>query len=112
VITAATLTLFAAVFLVQLVMAAYIQGVARTAADEGVRAGSRVAAGPPVCETRAAEVFASLLPGPAGSEAVIGCRNESGHLIAEITVTFDSPTVGMPTYNITAFGRATQETSG
>ncbi len=57
---AALLTVFAAVFLVQLVMGSYIQGVARAAADEGVRAGSRVAAGPPTCETRAAEVFQSL----------------------------------------------------
>lgn len=112
VITAATLTLLSAVFLVQLVAAAYIQGVARTAADEGVRAGSRVAAGPPVCQARAADVFGSLLPGPLGSTVEISCRDEAGHLVSEVRVTFDSPTAGMPTLHITATGRATQETSG
>lgn len=103
------LTVFAVVFLVQLVMAAYIQGVARAAADEGVRAGSRVDAGQPVCEMRSAEVFASLLPGPLGGAAVVSCAHETGDLVAEVAVEFDSPTPGMPTFNITATGRATQE---
>jgi hypothetical protein len=76
VILAALLTVFAAVFLVQLVMAAYIQGVARAAADEGVRAGSRVEAEPPTCEVRATEVFQSLLPGPLGESVSVSCTNE------------------------------------
>lgn len=79
---AAVLTIFAVVFLVQLVMAAYIQGVARAAADEGVRAGSRVAAGPVVCEERSSEVFRSLLPGPLGSSVSVSCVNDGGVLVS------------------------------
>lgn len=109
---AALFTVFAAVFLVQLVMGAYIQGVARAAADEGARAGSRVAAGPPACETRAAEVFDSLLPGPLGESVSVSCATDGTDLVSMIGVTVDSPTPGMPTLAITATGRATQETSG
>jgi hypothetical protein len=108
---AALLTVFAAVFLVQLVMGAYIQGVARAAADEGVRAGSRVAAGPPACEMRAIEVFQSLLPGPLGSSVSVSCSNAGGALLSQVAVSVDSPTPGMPTLHITGTGRATQETS-
>lgn len=106
---AALLTVFAAVFLVQLVMAAYIQGVARAAADEGVRAGSRVEAGSPVCEIRATEVFQSLLPGPLGASVSVSCAHEGADLVSQVGVMVDSPTPGMPTLDITAIGRATQE---
>ena len=108
---AALLTVFAVVFLVQLVMAGYIQGVARSAADEGVRAGSRVAAGPVACEERTSEVFQSLLPGPLGSSVSVSCANEGGSLVSLVSVTVDSPTPGIPTFDITATGRATQESS-
>jgi hypothetical protein len=106
---AALLTVFAAVFLVQLVMATYIQGVARAAADEGVRAGSRVEAGSPVCETRASEVFQSLLPGPLGASVSVSCAGEGADLVSRVGVMVDSPTPGMPTLDIHATGRATQE---
>ncbi len=108
---AALLTVFAVVFLVQLVMAAYIQGVARSAADEGARAGSRVAAGPVVCEERASEVFRSLLPGPLGSSVSVSCANQGGSLVSQVGVIVDSPTPGMPTFDIRATGSATQEGS-
>lgn len=111
-IAAALLTVFAVVVLVQLVMAAYIQGVARAAADEGVRAGSRVAAGAEVCESRAHEVVESLLPGPLGSTASVACTNGGGDLLADVGITFDSPTPGVPTFHVAATGRATQEGSG
>jgi hypothetical protein len=109
VIFAALLTVFATVLLVQLVMASYIQGVARAAADEGVRAGSRVAAGPTVCEERAAQVFASLLPGPSGNDATISCTMAGTDLISTVRVIVDSPTTGVPNFDITANGRAVQE---
>jgi hypothetical protein len=109
---AALLTVFAVVFLVQLVMAAYIQGVARSAADEGVRAGSRVATGPIICEERAIQVFQSLLPGPLGSSVSVSCANQGGSLVSQVSVTVDSPTPGMPTFGIHATGSATQEGSG
>lgn len=105
------LTVFAAVFLVQVVTAGYIQGVARAAADEGVRAGSRVSAGPAVCEVRAVEVFSSLLPGPLGSSVSVTCTDENGALVSRVAVLVDSPTPGLPTFSITATGRAIQETS-
>lgn len=108
-ILAALLTVFAAVFLVQLVMVGYIQGVARAAADEGARVGSRVSAGPPACEARATEVFQSLLHGPLGQEVSVGCANEGADLVAQVAVLIDSPTPGMPTLTVTANGRATQE---
>jgi hypothetical protein len=109
VILTALLTVFAVVFLVQLVMAAYIQGVARAAADDGVRAGSRVDAGPPACEVRATQVFQSLLPGPLGESVSVSCVNEGGDLVSEVGATVDSPTPGLPTFQIVATGRATQE---
>lgn len=107
---AALLTLFAAVVLVQVVFAAYIQGVARAAADEAVRAGSRVAAGVEACRSRAGDVFASLLPGPAGAAVTVDCTREGAELVSTIRVEVDSPTPGLPTFTITATGRATQET--
>ncbi len=109
---AALLTVFAVVFLVQLVMATYVQGVARSASDEGVRAGSRVAAGPVACEERASQVFQSLLPGPLGSSVSVSCANEGGSIVSQVGVTVDSPTPGMPTFDIWATGSATQEGSG
>lgn len=109
VMLAALLTVFSAVLLVQLVMASYIQGVTRAVADEGVRAGSRVAAGPTVCEVRSAEVFASLLPGPLGDHAAATCTNTGGDLVSQVTVVVDSPTPGLPTFTISATGRAVQE---
>lgn len=109
---AALLTVFAIVVLVQLVMAAYIEGVARAAADEGVRAGSRVAAGSVVCELQAQEVVESLLPGPLGSTASVACTNGGGDLLADVVITVDSPTPGVPTFQVAATGRATQEGSG
>lgn len=108
-IAAALLTILAAAFLVQLVVAGYVQGVARSAADEGVRVGSRVGGGPGVCEARAGEVFRSLLPGPLGSSVSVSCSNSGGNVVARVGVVVDSPTAGMPTLNIGATGVATQE---
>lgn len=70
---AAMLTVIAVMTLVQLVLAAYVQGVARAAADEAVRTGSRVAAGIEVCRLRGSEVFTSLLPGPIGGDYTVAC---------------------------------------
>ena len=112
VIVAAALTVFAAVVLVQVVMAAYVQGVARAAADEAVRTGSRVDAGVEVCRQRAGEVFATLLPGPLGGQAFVDCTADGSMLVSTVTVDVESPTPGLPTFTITATGRATQEGAG
>ncbi len=107
---AAMLTVIAVMTLVQLVMAAYVEGVARAAADEAVRTGSRVAAGIEVCHLRAGEVFTSLLPGPIGRDYTVACSTQGDELVSTITVIVDSPTPGFPNLTITAIGRATQET--
>lgn len=108
-VVASLFTLLAAVFLVQLVLVAYLQGVVRTAADEAVRAGSRVGAGLAVCETHGTEVFGSLLPGQLGSTGWVSCTYDGGVLVSQVEVTFDSPTIGFPSFAIRATGRATQE---
>lgn len=110
IVMAAMLTVIAVMTLVQLVMVAYVQGVARAAADEAVRTGSRVAAGIEVCHLRAGEVFTSLLPGPIGRNYTVACSTEGDELVSTITVIVDSPTPGFPNLTISATGRATQET--
>ena len=107
---AAMLTVIAVMTLVQLVLAAYVQGVARAAADEAVRTGSRVAAGVEVCRLRGSEVFTSLLPGPIGRDFTVACTAEGNELVSTVIVIVDSPTPGFPNLTITATGRATQET--
>ena len=107
---AAMLTVIAVMALVQLVLAAYVQGVARAAADEAVRTGSRVAAGIVVCRLRGSEVFTSLLPGPIGRDYTVACTAEGNELVSTVIVIVDSPTPGFPNLTITATGRATQET--
>jgi hypothetical protein len=107
---AAMLTVIAVMTLVQLVLAAYVQGVARAAADEAVRTGSRVAAGIEVCRLRGSEVFTSLLPGPIGRDYTVACTAEGNELVSTVIVIVDSPTPGFPNLTITATGRATQET--
>jgi hypothetical protein len=95
--------------LVQFVLAAYVQGVARAAADEAVRAGSRVAAGIPVCQNRGTQVFGSLLPGSAGRNFTVACAVQGTDLVSTITVVVSSPTPGFPNLTISATGRARQE---
>jgi hypothetical protein len=107
---AAMLTVIAVMTLVQLVLAAYVQGVARAAADEAVRTGSRVAAGIEVCRLRGSEVFTSLLPGSFGRDYTVACTAEGNELVSTVIVIVDSPTPGFPNLTITATGRATQET--
>lgn len=109
VLLAALLTVVAAVVLVQLVMASYLQGAARVAADEAVRIGSRVGAGIDRCETRAIEVIDSLLPGTLSTTASIECRPDGTELVSTISLTFYSPTPGIPNFNIAASGRAIRE---
>lgn len=106
---AALLTVAATVILVQVVMAAYLQGVARTAADEAVRTGSRVTATTLECEQRAQLAVTTLLPGPIGSEATVACSLTGGDIVSTVTLTWQTPTPGVPTMTITATGRAINE---
>lgn len=104
-------TLVAVVVLLQGILAVYIQGAARAAADEGVRAGSRVSAGMMVCEARASEVMRSLLSGTAGSDTAVSCAASGSELVSTVRVVFDSPLPGVPTFTLEGVGRAIQEGS-
>lgn len=110
VLLAVSFTLVAAVVVVNLFLYLYGQGVARAAIDEGVRAGSRVAAGTAVCEQRAEEVRANLMPGPLGEGLRISCANVGDELMAIADVTLDSPMPGVPSWSFRMEARAVQET--
>lgn len=110
VLLAVSFTLVAAVVVVNLFLYLYGQGVARAAIDEGVRAGSRVAAGTAVCEQRAEEVRANLMPRPLGEELRISCANVGDELMAIADVTLDSPMPGVPSWSFRMEARAVQET--
>ncbi len=110
VLLAVAFTLLVAVIAINLFLYLYGQGAARAAIDEGVRAGSRVAAGEDVCERRADEALEGLMPGPLRDGVLIACSEVGGHLIAVADVTLDSPTPGVPTWSFRMEARAIQET--
>ena len=112
ILLAVVFTLLATMAAVNVFMYLYGQSVVRAAIDEGVRAGSRVSAGPVVCETRANQVVGDLLGGPFGSGVSISCGPSpvTGELIAVADVTFTSPLPGVPTWSFQAIAHATQET--
>ena len=86
------------------------QGAVRAAIDEGVRAGSRVAAGEDACERRAEEALDGLVPGPLSDGILIACTEAGGQLIAVADVTLDSPVPGVPSWSFRMEARAVQET--
>lgn len=110
VMLAISFTLIVAVIVVTLFMYLYGQGVARAAIDEGVRAGSRVAAGTTVCERKAAEVLDNLMPGPLGDGVNITCGVAGNELFAAADVTLNSPMPGVPSWSFRMEARAVQET--
>lgn len=105
------MTLVIAVAIVNVFMYLYGQSVMRAALDEGVRAGSRVAAGVAVCEARAQDVLDDLLPGPLGNDIVIRCGpgTDPSRLVAVGDATFDSPMPGVPSWTVRLEAEATQE---
>ncbi len=103
-------TLVVAVAVINLFLYLYGQGATRAAIDEGVRAGSRVAAGEAVCEQRAAEALGGLIPGPLGDGVAITCVAVGGELVAVADVTLDSPVPGVPSWSFRMEARAIQET--
>jgi hypothetical protein len=110
ILLAVAFTLVVAVIVVNLFLYLYGQGAARAAVDEGVRAGSRVAAGVDVCQERAAEVLANLIPGPLGDGVIVSCGNTGDELVAVADVTLDSPLPGVPSWSFRMEARAVQET--
>ncbi len=107
---AVAFTLVVAVAVINMFLYLYGQGAARAAIDEGVRAGSRVAAGDRVCEERADEALDGLIPGPLGDGVVIRCSLVGNQLVAVATVTLDSPLPGVPSWSFRMEARAVQET--
>jgi len=110
ILMAVVFTLLIAVMVVNLFLYLYGQGAARAAIDEGVRAGSRVNAGEPVCERRAAEALDGLMPGPLGDGVSVVCIAAGGELVAVANVTLDSPLPGVPSWSFRMEARAVQET--
>jgi len=112
ILMAVAFTLIVAVTVLNMFLYLYGQGAVRAAIDEGARAGSRVGAGPAVCQARAAEVLTSLMPGPLGDEVTIACRPgvATGELVAVADATFRSPLPGVPAWTVRMVARATQET--
>ncbi len=110
ILLAVAFTLVVAVAVINLFLFLYGQGAARAAIDEGVRAGSRVAAGVAVCEQRAGEALDGLMPGPLGDGVVIECLASGGELVAVADVTLNSPLPGVPSWSFRMEARAIQET--
>lgn len=110
VLLAVAFTLLVAVVAINLFLYLYGQGAVRAAIDEGVRAGSRVAAGEDACERRAEEALDGLVPGPLGDGILIACTEAGGQLIAVADVTLDSPVPGVPSWSFRMEARAVQET--
>ena len=110
VLLAVAFTLLVAVVAINLFLYLYGQGAVRAAIDEGVRAGSRVAAGEDACERRAEEALDGLVPGPLSDGILIACTETDGQLTAVADVTLDSPVPGVPSWSFRMEARAVQET--
>lgn len=111
ILLAVVFTLLATMSAITVFMYLYGQSVVRAAVDEGVRAGSRVAAGSEVCEVRAKQMLDDLLGGPFGEGVDLACGTSAvtGQLQAVADVTFTSPLPGMPSWSFVATADATQE---
>jgi hypothetical protein len=110
IVLAAAFTMIVAVIVVNLFLYLYGQGAARAAIDEGVRAGSRVAAGVVACELRAEEALQGLMPGSLRSGVDIDCLLVGEELVAVAAVTLTSPLPGVPAWSFQMEARAFQET--
>ena len=110
ILLAVAVTMLVAVMLVNLFLYLYGQGAARAAIDEGVRAGSRVAAGEGACELRADQALQGLMPGPLRSGVAIDCLLDGDELVAVADVTLTSPLPGVPAWSFRMEARAVQET--
>ncbi len=107
---AIAMTLLAAVAMTNVLLFLYGQSAVRAALDEGVRAGSRVDAGPAVCEVRAQQTLDDLVPGPLGDG--IGtprCVVTAGVLVASVSATFSSPLADGLSWTIDLEARGVQE---
>lgn len=107
---AVAFTLIVAITAINVFLYLYGQGAARAAIDEGVRAGSRVAAGEAACLQRSREALHGLMPGPLGDGVAISCLTIGDELVAVADVTLDSPLPGIPSWSFQMQARAVQET--
>jgi len=107
---AVAFTLIVAMAVINMFLYLYGQGAARAAIDEGVRAGSRVAAGETACLQRSREALNGLMPGPLGDDVSITCLTIGNDLVAVADVTLDSPLPGIPSWSFQMQARAVQET--
>ncbi len=107
---AVAFTLIVAMAVINMLLYLYGQGATRAAIDEGVRAGSRVAAGEEACLQRSREALHGLMPGPLGDGVTINCLRIGDELVAVADVTLESPLPGIPSWSFQMQARAVQET--
>lgn len=92
----------------------YGQGVVRTAVDEAARAGSeqQTNASPVlVCQAKASQVMANLLPGPFGRNISITCVDEGTDLVATATGNFPGWLPPVPSLAVHIQGRSRLESN-
>ena len=77
------------VLVANLLVDLYARGAVRDALDDGVRAGTPVAASVTACETRAHEVMAGLVRGPL-LRAELHCEESGPFMVARATVSLRS----------------------
>ncbi len=87
-VVAVAFSLLLLVLIANVILVQYARGVARSAAEEGAQAGSRLSATPTDCEARADEVIDTLLGGPMGSGVTISCTVDPTQVTATVRYTF------------------------
>ena len=99
--------------MVELILVQYAQGVARAAADEAARAGSRLAATPAAaldrCEQEARQTLDSLLGGQLGDGLQVACTHQGDLVVATVQGTVAGWLPLSPDRTIDARGRAWAE---
>ena len=87
-IVAVGLSLLLLVLIANVVIVQYAVGVARSAAEEGAQAGSRLTATRVECEARANEVLGTLLGGAMGAAVTVDCTVGPSQVAATVQYTF------------------------
>ena len=87
-VVAVGFSLLLLVLIANVIIVQYAQGVARSAAEEGAQAGSRLSATKVECEARANEVLGTLLGGAMGANVEVGCNVGPTEVAATVQYTF------------------------
>jgi hypothetical protein len=87
-VVAVGFSLLLLVLIANVIIVQYAVGVARSAAEEGAQAGSRLSATRVECETRANEVLGTLLGGAMGAAVTVDCNVGPSEVAATVQYTF------------------------